>query len=90
VLPIALRHLDDLRRNLDLLPTSLLQNPTAPLTHVELDLVARPAEVLRPAEHAPRHREHDRIVVERLARIAPYLGRHLAKGRLAVSVPKLV
>src|SRR5262245_20748830 len=82
MLPIALSHLDHLRRHVDQLPAPLLQTPPAPLTHVELDLRARPTRILRPAEHAPRHELYDRIVVDWLARVAPYLGRHVTEERV--------
>jgi hypothetical protein len=77
-LRIVGRHLDDLRRNVNLLAIALHASPPAALAHRQRDLVARPPFVRRPLEDGARHEQQRPVVVERLAGIALNFRQRLA------------
>ena len=77
-LHVALRHLDDLGPDPgELTAPDRLAAPAA-LANGERHLIARSPLVRRPAEDLSGHQEERRVVVERLARVAPELRERLA------------
>jgi hypothetical protein len=71
LLTIAGCHLDQLGSDLHLFATALLDCALTALAHRQGHLVGAPALVRRPLKHRARHQEQCRVVVERLARVAP-------------------
>src|SRR5690348_15368798 len=80
-LPVALRHLYDLRRDIEMLTPTLLRSMPTALANGERHLIARAPLVSRSFEDVTAEQQHGCIVVERVPGVVPHLRHRLAKRR---------